>query len=249
MKNKVIKEEELNESLQKQVNSKKCILNIKKFVLVTTGLALLTTGGVICYKGYQNNKSKQQEISYEEFVNSTKIENIDITEITDNQEWKIINLYGRRKSTFCDGNVQYGEWYEQGNWIVSNDNQFQKDDMLTYEVVGISNIYNNVMSTLENGDIELSSTYGAFFRDFDYSKYEKIFLVGKNAMNIDGNIYYISTYQTKNKDNGTDEWVEDGNLYISKGALGGSDVARFMTVGQININNILTNRSPIRKYR
>ena len=66
-------------------------------------------------------------------------------------------------------------------------------------------------------------------------------------MNIDGDFYYISTYQTRTKDDPNSEWTEDGNLYISLGALGGSDVARFMTVGQIDINNILNQNHSIKK--
>ena len=127
MKNKIVKEEELNESLQQQVNNPKYKLNIKKFIIITTSLALLTTGGIVGYNEYQKYQSNQQEVAYEEFVNSTKIENMDITEITENQEWKIITLFGRSKSSFADGRVQYGEWYEQGNWVISNDDVFKKD--------------------------------------------------------------------------------------------------------------------------
>ncbi len=247
MKNKIIKEEELNESLQQQVSSPKYKLKVKKFIIVTASLALLATGGVIGYNEYQTYQHNQNEIAYEEFVNSTKIENIDITEVTENQEWKIITLLGRGKSSFSDGTVQYGEWYEQGHWLILNDNAFKKDDMLSFETDETSNIYNNVMSSLVNGDVEVSSVYEKFFGKFDYSKYDKLFIVGKDAMNIDGDFYYISTYQTRTKDDPNSEWTEDGNLYISYGALGGSDVARFMTVGQIDINNILNQNHSIKK--
>lgn len=247
MKNKIVKEEELNESLQQQVQHPKYKLNIKKFIIITASLALLTTGGIVGHNEYQKYQSHQQAIAYEEFVNSTKIENIDITEVTKDQEWKIITLFGRGKSSFADGSVQYGEWCEQGNWVISNDDAFQEDDMMSYEVVETSNIYNNVMSTLANGNIEVSSVYEQFNGAFDYSKYGKLFIVGQGKMNIDGNVYYISTYQTKSNDDPNGEWMEDGNLYISYGALGGSDVARFVTVGQIDINNILSNNPSIKK--
>ncbi len=35
---------------------------------------------------------------------------------------------------------------------------------------------------------------------------------GKDAMNLDGNLYYISTYQTRSKDNPNSEWIEDEKL-------------------------------------
>ncbi len=247
MKNKIIKEEEINKKLQQQMNNPKYKLNVQKFILITASLALLATGGVIGYNEYQKYQYNQHEIAYEEFVNSTKIENIDITEVTENQEWKIITLLGRCKSSFADGTVKYGEWYEQGNWIILDDNVFHKDDVLSYETVETSNIYNNIVGSLVNGDVEVSSVYEKFHGKFDYSKYDKLFIVGKDAMSIDGNLYYISTYQTRTKDDPNSEWIEDGNLYISNGALSGSDVARFMTVGQIDINNILNNNHSIKK--
>lgn len=247
MKNKIIKEEELNEELQQQIKNPKYKLNVKKFIIITASLALLSTASVIGYNEYQKYQDSQSEIAYEEFVNSTKIENIDITEVTKNQKWEIITLLVRGKSSFADGTVQYGDWYEQGHWLILNNDAFQKDDMLSFDIVSTSNIYNNVISSLANGNVEISSVYEELYGEFDYSKYDKLFIVGKDAMNIDGNYYYISTYQTKTKDDPNSKWIEDGNLYISNGALGGSDVARFMTVGQIDINNILNNNHSIRK--
>ena len=68
MKNKIIKEEELNESLQQQVSSPKYKLKVKKFILNSQRKINATTCVTIC-KSYNNIKitryhSKQPNFSF-----------------------------------------------------------------------------------------------------------------------------------------------------------------------------------------